>query len=234
MELINLIKQSGPFGWIIVASGLFALALIVERVKALYRDYHMAPDGFMQQVRGMVMKDRVEDAISLCSKYHDKPLAHVVKSILERSDRDDESINQGMDIAMAEVIPRLGKRLGYLAMLSNVATLLGLLGTIQGLIQAFNAVSFADPSQKQALLAQGISVAMYTTALGLSVAIPVLVVYSFLHARQGQILEQISEHSAKIVDLLTTRHYQPMTMNGAFSAEAAPAKKPPAAPPKAA
>jgi biopolymer transport protein ExbB/TolQ len=81
---------------------------------------------------------------------------------------------------------------------------------------AFSAVSFADPSQKQVVLAQGISMAMNTTALGLSVAIPVMVFYAFLHSRQNSLLEEVSEHSSKIVDLLTTRHYQPFTNDGAF------------------
>jgi len=90
------------------------------------------------------------------------------------------------------------------------------LGTITGLILAFQAVSFADPSQKQVVLAQGISIAMNTTALGLSVAIPIMVGYSFLHARQNRILEEVSEYSAKVVDLLTTRHYQPFSAIKAF------------------
>ncbi|MCB0411412.1 MAG: MotA/TolQ/ExbB proton channel family protein, partial [Bdellovibrionales bacterium] len=138
--------------------------------------------------------------------------------------------------ALAEVIPNLGKRLNYLAMLANVATLTGLLGTIQGLIMAFQAVAFADPSQKQVVLAQGISLAMNTTFLGLVVAIPVMVVYSYLHARQNRILEEVSEHSAKVVDWLTTRHYVPFVHNEAFPADlgekelAALKEQPPAAP----
>ena len=104
---------------------------------------------------------------------------------LERSDRDDEGIYTGLDIALSEVIPALGKRLGYLAMIANVATLVGLLGTILGLIQSFEAVASADPANKSEMLANGISLAMNTTALGLSVAIPVMIFYAFLHARQN-------------------------------------------------
>ncbi|MCB0369438.1 MAG: MotA/TolQ/ExbB proton channel family protein, partial [Bdellovibrionales bacterium] len=166
--------------------------------------------------KSLIMNDKVEEAITYCAANEKAPLAHVVKGILERSDRDDEGIDQGLDIALAEVIPNLGKRLGYLAMIANVATLTGLLGTIQGLIMSFQAVSFADPAQKQTILAQGISLAMYTTALGLSVAIPISILYAFLHSRQNHILEEIAEHSSKVVDLLTTRHYTPFTSTGAF------------------
>lgn len=196
--------------------GIVALALVIERVKVLYFEYSIKTEEFVKQVQSLIMKDQIDEAITFCTANEKAPLAHVVKGVLERSDRDDEGINQGLDIALAEIIPSLGKRLGYLAMIANVATLLGLLGTVTGLIMSFNAVAFADPAQKQTLLAQGISTAMNTTALGLSVAIPVMVCYAFLHSRQNHLLEEVSEYSAKVVDLLTTRHYQPFSQGGAY------------------
>lgn len=215
-SLVKMVVDGGVPAYLIVTMGIVALALIFERIKVLYFDYSMKTEDFMTQVKNLIMNDQVDDAVTFCGANSQVPLAHVVKGVLERSDRDEESINQGLDIALAEIIPNLGKRLGYLSMIANVATLMGLLGTITGLIMAFQAVSFADPSQKQVVLAQGISMAMNTTALGLSVAIPVMVAYAFLHTRQNRILEEVSEHSAKVVDLLTTRHYQPFSAAKAF------------------
>ncbi len=215
-NLIKMIVDGGVPAYLIVTMGIVALALIFERAKVLYFDYSIKTDEFMGQVKNLIMNDQVDDAITYCAANDHSPLAHVVKGVLERSDRDEESINQGLDIALAEIIPNLGKRLGYLSMIANVATLMGLLGTISGLIMAFQAVSFADPSQKQVVLAQGISMAMNTTALGLSVAIPVMMAYAFLHTRQNRILEEVAEYSAKAVDLLTTRHYQPFSAKKAF------------------
>jgi len=215
-NIIKMIADAGIAGYLIVVMGIIALALIIERIKVLYFDYAIKTESFMGQVKNLILNDKIDEAVTFCSANQKAPLAHVIKGVLERSDRDEESINQGLDIALAEIIPNLGKRLGYLAMLANVATLMGLLGTISGLIMAFQAVSFADPSQKQVVLAQGISLAMNTTALGLSVAIPVMVLYAFLHTRQNRILEEVSEHSAKVVDLLTTRHYQPFSASKAF------------------
>jgi biopolymer transport protein ExbB/TolQ len=215
-EIFKIVTDGGVPAYLIVLMGLVALALIIERVKTLYFDYAIKTEEFMKQVKSLIFKDQIEEAITYCAANQKAPLAHVVKGVLERSDRDDEGIHQGLDISLAEIIPNLGKRLGYLSMLANVATLMGLLGTISGLIMAFSAVSFADPSQKQVVLAQGISMAMNTTALGLSVAIPVMVGYAFLHSRQNFLLEEVSEHSAKVVDLLTTRHYQPFNHNLAF------------------
>ena len=93
---------------------------------------------------------------------------------------------------------------------------MGLLGTISGLIMAFGAVADADPAQKSKVLATGISMAMNTTALGLSVAIPVMIIYSFLHAKQNALLEEISEQSSKVIDLVTTRHYHEITNKEKF------------------
>ncbi len=215
-SILEMISDGGVAGMVIIALGIFGVGIIFERIKTLYFTYSIKEESFMKQIKGYIMNDNIEEAVTLCTANKQAPLAHVIKGVLERANRDDEAIHQGMDVSMSEVIPNLGKRLGYLAMIANVATLVGLLGTIQGLIISFNAVSFADPSQKQTLLSQGISIAMVTTAMGLIVAIPVMIVYAFLHAKQGRLLEQINENSMKVVDWLTTRHYQPFSLASAF------------------
>lgn len=209
MDILDMILDGGIPAYVIVVMGVCALALIIERAKVLFLDYAINAQEFMAKIKSFILADKIEDAITYCASNSKVPLAHVIKGVLERSDRDDDGIYQGLDISLSEVIPSLGKRLGYLAMISNVATLVGLLGTISGLIMSFEAVSKdVPPDQKQEFLSQGIAMAMNTTVLGLSVAIPVMMAYAFLHARQGKLLEEISETSTKVVDLLTTRHYQ--------------------------
>jgi biopolymer transport protein ExbB/TolQ len=107
-----------------------------------------------------------------------------------------------MELAAMSELPKLEKRTNYLSLLANIATLLGLLGTIFGLIDSFKAVTAADASQKAALLAQGIAVAMNTTAFGLVVAIPTLVVYSILNERSGAVVNEINENVARIYQRL--------------------------------
>ena len=160
--------------------------------------------------------DKVDEAITYCAANEQKPLAHVMKRILERSDRDDAAIDQSLDIAAAEVAPGLSRNLGYLAMCSNVVTLIGLFGTVVGLIMSFKAVSFADPSQKQTLLADGISLAMHATAAGLMVAIPVMVFYSFLHARQGKLFSEIDRCAARLIEQLKGRDFTAFTAASAY------------------
>ena len=129
---------------------------------------------------------------------------------------------------MSENVPLYTKRLHYLSMLANVATLLGLLGTIHGLILSFQAVASADPAQKQALLAQGISVSMYTTALGLAVAIPAMVFFSFLTSRQNSLIEDMTEKCSKLTELLTSAHIPNLTRQTVFpEQQMAPKATPP-------
>jgi len=205
-SILHFLSDAGVVGWTIILTGLAGFALVCERSSVLFGKYGIDADEFMKKVQTLVLAKRSEEALILCNQLEGKPLAQAFKTILERADRDDDAIFQAHDNAMAENVPLLTKRLHYLSMLANVATLLGLLGTIHGLILSFAAVATADPSQKQAMLAHGISVSMYTTALGLIVAIPAMVAYSFLVSRQNSLLEQITEKTGKLTELLTTGH----------------------------
>lgn len=196
--------------------GIFGLVLIFDRFKALYFDYALPADSFMKQVMNLIEQDKVEEAITFCGANEKKPLAYVVKRVLEKSDRDEQAMNQALDIAASEVGPRLMKSLGHLQMVSNVVTLIGLLGTVIGLITAFRAVSYADVAQKQTLLAEGISIAMTATMLGLIFAIPTMICYSFLHSKQGKIFSEIDEHTQKVMETLRMRIYMPFKTGVAY------------------
>lgn len=212
---------------------VFAIVVMVERIYSMYFKYSVKGETFMSQIKTLILADKIEEAINLCAAQGSALVPQVVKMVLQRSDRDDSSIRAGFDLGCQETVPQVTKRLGYLAMVSNVATLLGLLGTIHGLIQSFQAVSFADPVQKQALLAQGISTAMNMTLLGLAIAIPTMVVYAFLQARQGKLLEDIISSGSIVADMLMSRNYQSFDEDVAYPAGGngkAPTSAPPAPP----
>ena len=104
---------------------------------------------------------------------------------------------------MMEIIPQLEKRTPYVALSSSIATLLGLLGTIMGLIQAFTAVANANPAEKADLLSASISVAMNTTAFGLMVAIPLLIIHTILSAKTGEIIDSLEMASVKALNVIS-------------------------------
>lgn len=203
--LLKLLTDYKIIDFIIVGVGVFGIALVVDRYKKLYKEYALPAEDFIQKIVQMIESDRVEEAITLCGAHDKKPMAYVTKRILERSDRDDDAIEQSYNVATSEVAPRLMKGLGHLAMVSNVITLIGLLGTVVGLIAAFQAVSVADVAMKQTLLAEGISIAMSATALGLLFAIPIMFCYSFLHAKQMKLFSEVDECAQKVLESLRGR-----------------------------
>ena len=117
--------------------------------------------------------------------------------------RRREDIEIAMEESMMEIIPQLEKRISYIALYANLSTLLGLLGTIIGLIAAFNAVANANPAEKADLLSASISVAMNTTAFGLMAAIPLLIVHSYLNSKAGSIVDSLEMASVKTLNVIT-------------------------------
>ncbi len=207
--VLNFLNNYKIVDMCIVGIGFFGIYLVVDRYRALFFDYALPADPFLKQVMTLVEQDKIEEAITFCTANEKKPLAYVTKRLLEKSDRDDQAMDTAIDIAASETAPRLLKNLGHLQMVSNVVTLIGLLGTVIGLITAFRAVSFADVAQKQTLLAEGISIAMTATMLGLMFAIPTMVAYSFLHAKQGQLFNEIDQCTQKLQECLKGRIYMP-------------------------
>lgn len=185
----------------IVLLGVMAVAIIAERMKALFRDLHTTSD-FYPKVMELMAKKEVTQASALCATQKGKPLPEMLKRLIDNSHLNPDEIEKTYFTAMSELTPHLTRRLGYLSMIANVVTMVGLLGTVMGLIVSFQAVSMADPAQKQTLLAQGISMAMHATALGLLVAIPVMVVYAFLAEKQMRLMGQLEHLGQEMLEYL--------------------------------
>lgn len=211
MAVLHFIKEAGFFGILIILTGFVSVYFIYERIKVLYFDYGMDVSDFANRIQASIASKKVDEAILLSAQLEKKPMARAFKTILEKADRDDETIFQAHDNAMSEVIPLYSKKLHYLSMLANVATMIGLLGTISGLISSFKAVASADAALKQQLLSSGIAESLNTTLLGLVVAIPSMVFFSILSSRQNQLIEQTTEKCGKLTELLTSSHLPQLT-----------------------
>jgi biopolymer transport protein ExbB len=195
--------DAGGFGMYPISIALiFSIAIVVERVYTLYFRSAIDKDTFLKNVRRHVFAGDLDKAIAYCAGQKKVPLVSVVKAGLASVPRGDDDVQAAMDEATLRESPRLERRTGYLAMISNIATLLGLLGTIIGLIHSFGAVANANPADKATILAQGISEAMYCTAFGLSVAIPTLILYSVLQGRTQAMVDDINESSVSVLNLV--------------------------------
>jgi len=192
----------------ILLAGAFAAAIMLERFQALFMKYpiHNTQD-FFDKLTDLVLRGKVPDAVALCDRYQGKPAARVVKQALLRAHQPEQLIEHGLQIAVGDATKAIQKRTVFLATIANVATLLGLFGTIAGLIQSFEAVGHADAQQKSQLLAAGISTAMNATMLGLAVAIPCMIAFSFLMNRTNQLVGDIEQSAVRSLDMLKQRYY---------------------------
>ena len=203
--VVRMFKEGGVAMYFILLFMVFAMAIAFERMFYVVFRANINSTAFMAQIQKLIMANNIDRAIRLCNAEPNAALPRVVKAGLTRANRTPEEIENAIDEATLEVVPLVNKRTPYLSMLANVATLTGLLGTIFGLIQAFDAVAHASAEMKQTLLAAGIAVAMFTTAGGLCVAIPTLILHSYILNRTNKILDDLDQYGLKTLNLLTAR-----------------------------
>lgn len=212
LQIFQGFKVGAPgwfFMWLLLVSAVFMIAVAIERVYFIAIRSNINAPKFMGDIRGLLTAGKFKDALGLAASAKSKALPYVVHTCLSRLGQkgsvDFRTAQNAVDEGTLETIPKLQERTNYLAMIGNVATLVGLMGTIYGLILAFNSVSAPgiDAAEKSRLLAAGISTAMNTTLVGLSVAVPAILVYNYVHSKTMKIIDEIDEHSVKLINLIT-------------------------------
>jgi biopolymer transport protein ExbB len=201
-------QAGGIWMFPIALSFTVSVAFTLERAIRLFFHYNANGPAFMFEIQKYILANDLDGAIRLCNGAGRAALPRVIKAGLQRASRDETQIQNAIDAASLEMIPRLERRIPYLALIANIATLLGLLGTISGLIKSFGAVALADPAQRQAILAHGISEAMNATAFGLVTAIMTMIAHSILSSKANAILEELDEFGVKLLDLLSARKFR--------------------------
>lgn len=203
--VLKFFDDGGIFMYIIAIVFAFGLAIALERY--LYLTVAKRNNrSMMSKVMPFLQRGDYKQAYSVASKSNhavSRMLSQGLSRYKSASNRDD--IETAMEESMMEVIPRLEKRTHYLATLANIATLLGLLGTILGLIKAFTAVANVDPALKASILSNSISIAMNTTALGLMAAIPLLLIHTVLQTKTTEIVDSLEMATVKFINLMMQR-----------------------------
>jgi len=216
--LVDAFQKGGPFMIPLLVFGVFAAAIAAERLYYILFRANINGTAFFAQIQKLIMANNIDRAIKLCNAEPNAALPRVLKAGLTRANRGDIEIQNAVDESLLEVFPQLTKRTPYLTMLANVATLTGLLGTIQGLIMAFEAVAHASAETKQTLLASGISVAMFTTMSGLVVAVPTIILTSIITNKTTKIMDEVELYATKTVNLLGARRRGTLKEEGAQEA----------------
>ena len=196
--------QGAPFSIINVVVLAIVLAVIAERFVYILTKYRVNSREFMAQIRKLVQAGNIDRAIKLCEAAQ-LPLLQVVKAGLTQAQRGDEAVIAAMEEKWAELHPDLEKRIGALWTLANIATLIGLLGTITGLIHSFGAVAHAEAAQRAQLLSAGISEAMWNTALGLGIAVLCMIFHLYLHGAAKKIKQDMELSTMKLENLLLNK-----------------------------
>ena len=198
--LADAFHEGGWGMWPILIIMMLTIAIVVERAVFL-RKAVIDKEKLVALLRSQISAGNIQGAIKVCSG-NSTPLTRIVQSGLMRANRGNDEITAAMDEAGLRELPAVEKRTGYLAMLGNLATLAGLLGTITGLIKSFAGVAGVDPSQKATLLSKGISEAMNCTAFGLATGIMGLAAFAWLNGKTQGILDDVAEVKKNVSNLL--------------------------------
>lgn len=223
MDLLSKIAiaftSGGMWMWVILVFQIVAVAIVIERSITLYKRRKLTELNFASEFEVLIRKGDLQAASAQAkSTEASHPLSRVIQAGIQAAMNlgGKDEIQGKMDEVLLEENAKLERRTGFLAMLANVGTLTGLLGTIVGMIKSFAAVSYASPMEKATLLSAGISEAMNTTAYGLIMAIPTLVMFAVLTNRTTELADDINQGALKIFNWLSYA-YEPVPVRSARS-----------------
>ena len=200
--LAEFLEHGGFFMYLNVLCSAVTVAIIVERVIFFLGKGSVNAMAFLEQIRKLVIANNVDRAIKLCSAT-EAPVAKVAKAGLTKLPKGELAMSTAIEETMVDVTPDLKKRIPALWSVANIGTLLGLLGTISGLIKSFAAVGSASPELRSALLSKGISEAMYNTAFGLGIAVTCMIAHVLLSSVSKKQQQQLESFSLKLENMLS-------------------------------
>lgn len=200
--IVHAFQAGGLAMYVIAAIGVLTIMLIIDRFFAL-RSLTVDKSDFNEHLFGMVLRGDIRQAITFCDS-KPTPLTATLKSGLVQvmNHRPDEEVQVAMDAAVLRETPKIEGWASFLAVFGNLATLVGLTGTILGMIKSFRGVSQAGAAEKAQLLSEGISEALHCTAFGLMVAIIAILAYGYFQVRIGRIVNDVVESSMSLMNLV--------------------------------
>jgi len=203
---VDVIHKGGPVIIPIILCSIFALAISLERLINLYRS-KIDTAKFMDEITIALKRNRISDALEICEQTQG-PIARILKAGIARYDRSRQEIREAIEDAGLHEVPKLEKNLSALATIAHVSPLLGLLGTVTGMVHTFQIIQQkaqamypVDPS----VLAKGIWEALITTVAGLIVAIPSFVAYNYLVTKVQNLIVEMEILASDLVNILTQR-----------------------------
>lgn len=200
--LRKFLGEGGITAYVILGAGIALVALAIERIKYLY--FHLRPLSaqVLDQINQAILSRRYMEALQICNTLKNMPQIQVIKAGLIAVESGREAMKSSLGSAVVEVSKDCDRRIPLISLIASVATLLGLLGTISGLIKTFAAIAKADPKLKSELLGAGISEAMNSTAAGLVVGISAMIVYTLCISKIEELISQSKKAGYDFVTLV--------------------------------
>jgi len=200
MSLWAIVIKGGYIMIPILICGILTLAIIIERLISL-KNSQIDSEKFIEEIEDLLKKRKIREAIEKCDQ-HNKPVPNIIKAGLVKLDRTREEIKEAIDDSANHQIPELEKYLGILATIATVAPLLGLLGTVTGMIKAFMVIEMREGLVHPGELARGIWEALVTTVGGLIVAIPAYLSYNYFVTRVNTFILEMEKSATRLIDII--------------------------------
>jgi len=203
-QMWSAIKHNPTFLVMNLVVSAIVVTIIIERAAFQLSRYRVNSKEFFAQIKKLVSAGNIDRAIKLCDA-SDYPILQLVKSGLTHANKGADEIDAALSEKLSELKPAVEKRIGALWSLANIATLIGLIGTVFGLISTFSAIAAPGLSQadKQRMLSNGIAEAMYNTAVGLGIAVLCMIAHVILHTRSKNIQHDLDSTTERVFNLLT-------------------------------
>jgi biopolymer transport protein ExbB/TolQ len=205
-EIFKTLSQGGIMMFVNLGVSIAAVAIVLMRVYYLWFKYRISANAFADTILAAIDQGNYANAIQISSQKSDHPLAAITKDVLMKADRSDREIERAYEASMQREMPRFRRFTGFLPQAGNLATLIGLLGTIHGLILAFGGAQGEDAATRQEVLAKGITVAFYNTFFGLSIAVFCALAYIIVNGRQTMLSESIENAINRVRDRIMDRN----------------------------
>ncbi len=202
----DVINKGGPMMYLIILSSILALGVVADRIYNLRRA-RIDADKFMDDITAVLKRNKIIESIEMCNKTPG-PIAHIIKAGILKHDRSKPEIREAVEEAAQLEIPRLEKHLPILSTIAHIAPLLGLLGTVTGMIKSFQVIqmkALAMAPVNPGDLAGGIWEALLATVAGLAVAIPTYVAYNYLTSQVDSLVYDMERSATDLVNLLSSR-----------------------------
>lgn len=199
-------RQGGPIMWVILLCSVIAVAVVIERLIHLHRAQIDTKD-FMKKIANALKRNKVMEAVDLCNNTPG-PISQIIKAGILKHDRGSIEVRNAIEDAGVHEVPGLERNLGILATIAHITPLLGLLGTVTGMVKCFQVIEQKATSLvpiNPGDLAGGIWEALLTTVFGLCVAIPALVAYNYLVSRVEGLVQDMEKSATDLVNILSTR-----------------------------